>query len=75
MTNKLELTMPEGPISQYEMFEILEKIYDAESHATIEDILSQHDIARGCGLAEDAEREKKDRVGDNLFNIFWHIKS
>ena len=61
MTNKLELTMPERPISQYETFKILKKIYDAESHATVEDILSKHDITRGGGLTEDAERERSSK--------------
>ena len=60
MSNKLESTMPEG-LSQYETFEILKKIYDEETNDTIEVILSRHDIARGGGLLEDAERERSSR--------------
>ena len=54
MSNKLELTMAEG-LSQYETYKILEKIYDAETKATIEDIL------KGGASIEDAERERLSR--------------
>ena len=60
MSNKLESTLPEG-LSKYETFKILKKIYDGETNATIEDILSNHDITRGGALLEDAERECSSR--------------
>ena len=60
MSNKLELTMPAG-LSQNETYKILENIYDAETNATIEDILSEHGIARSGASLEDAESERLSR--------------